>query len=307
MQTMPEGLTRDQYRSRRHRAVRASTISIKRMSKRELEIGRVLFPPVDHDRPRTRADCADGPRPCLLVSCKHHLYLDVSPRTGAIKLNYPDLEPDQMSESCVLDVADRGGATLERVAEIANLTRERVRQIEVDAFGKLERQGAIRALAADHGVAQAPVREGSMATCKESGCTSEVFRSMAPLPPGGEGLCSRHLSKFTTARPPSLAVDTGAPASCSVAGCHRKRAGTPTYLPGGDGMCGPHRAGLVHAQRAAAPSGPATPSLATSVLAKKDEPDVSLIKALEAYRLVERIGWELVRAIADRIENRGGP
>ena len=80
----------------------------------------------------------DGPRPCPYVSCKHHLYIDVSPRTGAIKLNFPDLEVWGMAESCALDVADRGGTTLEDVGAIMNLTRERIRQVEVKALAKLE-------------------------------------------------------------------------------------------------------------------------------------------------------------------------
>src|SRR3954447_3808561 len=86
------GVTREQRRSRRKRDVRARTISVKRMTKRELEIGRLLYPETDHEKPRTRAECAEGPRPCPYVSCKHHLFIDVSPRTGAIKLNFPDLE-----------------------------------------------------------------------------------------------------------------------------------------------------------------------------------------------------------------------
>jgi hypothetical protein len=72
------------------------------------------------------------------VSCQHHLYLDVSSRTGAIKLNFPDLEVWDMNETCALDVADRGGTTLEDVGAIMNLTRERIRQVEVKALAKLE-------------------------------------------------------------------------------------------------------------------------------------------------------------------------
>ncbi len=131
-------ITREQRRSRRKRDVRARTISVKRMTKRELEIGRLLFPENDYWKPRTRAECAEGPRPCPFVSCKHHLYIDVSPRTGAIKLNFPDLEVWELNESCALDVADRGGTTLEDVGAIMNLTRERIRQVEVKALAKLE-------------------------------------------------------------------------------------------------------------------------------------------------------------------------
>lgn len=135
-------LTREQVRSRRKRDVRGTTISVKRITKRELALGRMLYPVEEHEdvsRPKTRAACADVPRPCPFVSCKHHLYLDVSARTGAIKVNFPDLEPDELpaDASCSLDVADRQGITLEETGAAMNLTRERIRQVEVKAFAKL--------------------------------------------------------------------------------------------------------------------------------------------------------------------------
>jgi hypothetical protein len=141
-----EFVTREQRRSRRKRDVRARTISVKRMTKRELELGRMLYPEVEVDRPETRADCANGERPCPFVSCKHHLFLDVSAKTGAIKLNFPDLEVWEMTETCALDVADRGGTTLEEVGAIMNLTRERIRQVEVKGLAKLEALGDMLAL-----------------------------------------------------------------------------------------------------------------------------------------------------------------
>ena len=132
-------VTREQRRSRRKRAIRAKTISVKRMTKRELELGRMLFPESeDNERPRARERMLGRrPRPCPFVSCKHHLFLDVSARTGAIKLNFPDLEVWEMTETCALDVADRGGTTLEEVGAIMNLTRERIRQVEVKGLAKL--------------------------------------------------------------------------------------------------------------------------------------------------------------------------
>jgi len=121
------------------------------MTKRELELGRALYPVdefADLERPRTRGDCKNVPRPCPFVSCVHHLYLDVSARTGAIKLNFPDLEPWELPEtaSCSLDVADRMGVTLEEVGKITNLTRERIRQIEVKSLAKLEATNDMTAL-----------------------------------------------------------------------------------------------------------------------------------------------------------------
>jgi hypothetical protein len=77
-----EEITREQRRSRRKRDVRARTISVKRMTKRELEIGKLLYPETDYYKPRMRAECAEGPRPCPYVSCKHHLFIDVSPQSS---------------------------------------------------------------------------------------------------------------------------------------------------------------------------------------------------------------------------------
>jgi hypothetical protein len=77
-------------------------------------------------------------RPCPWVACKHHLYLDINPETGSIKINFPDLEPWELKHTCALDVAERGGITLEEVGEIMNLTRERIRQVEVRGLLKLK-------------------------------------------------------------------------------------------------------------------------------------------------------------------------
>lgn len=68
--------------------------------------------------------------------CRHHLYLDVGVK-GSIKFNFPDLDPEDMSISCSLDVADRGGATLDVIGNIMNLSRERVRQLEILIIDKL--------------------------------------------------------------------------------------------------------------------------------------------------------------------------
>lgn len=129
-------------RSRRKRAVPPTTIKARRISKLRLELERALYADdeLDDVRPKTRADCAEGMRPCPFISCKHHLYLDVSPRTGSIKLNFPDVDPanmKQLADTCALDVAERGGETLEGVAERMNMTRERARQIELEGLVKV--------------------------------------------------------------------------------------------------------------------------------------------------------------------------
>ncbi|HUB07073.1 MAG TPA: DNA-binding protein, partial [Myxococcales bacterium] len=83
----PEGLSEDDERSR------SRTMSRKEMA-RDLRRQRLaggpdpeelkLMEQIERLRPKTRADCVNGPRPCLFVSCKHHLYLDVNPNTGSV-------------------------------------------------------------------------------------------------------------------------------------------------------------------------------------------------------------------------------
>jgi hypothetical protein len=107
----------------------------------------------------TRADCRTQSRPCPWVSCKYHLALDINPATGSIHLNagprsrrtlavwnrrgaeeWLERAADallDMPETCALDVAERASATLEEIAELLGITRERARQIENAALAKL--------------------------------------------------------------------------------------------------------------------------------------------------------------------------
>lgn len=110
---------------------------MKRMPQRELKLARLLDPDANVRRlPMLRSDCVEGIRPCPYVSCKHHLYLDVTP-TGSIKLNFPNVEPDELEYSCALDIADLGGVTLEDVGGALNITRERIRQLEKRALKRM--------------------------------------------------------------------------------------------------------------------------------------------------------------------------
>lgn len=112
-------------------------------------------------------------RPCPFVSCKHHLYLDVSGSTGGLRvasdvsiedmspLNGYDLVslasgedeelkkglldehgPGYFRPSCALDIADSANpdksTTLEVVGMFIGVTRERVRQIEGRSFERIK-------------------------------------------------------------------------------------------------------------------------------------------------------------------------
>lgn len=116
-----------------------------------------LISVVEHDdgRPRTRGDCARGERPCPWLGCRHHLAVDVTSSGSIVRdgvshlpLKAGSLVAEEfaeeasdalcsMQDTCSLDVADRGDATLHEVGELLGVTRERVRQIESMALVKL--------------------------------------------------------------------------------------------------------------------------------------------------------------------------
>lgn len=130
-------------RSKKRRAStkrRVTAIAPKEVAPVELAIDEEPISIDDIKRPATRGECASVERPCPFVSCKHHLFLDVR-ETGSIKFNFPALEPDQLKETCSLDVADGDGLSLDDVGELLNLVRERIRQIEVRAMIKLRMNG----------------------------------------------------------------------------------------------------------------------------------------------------------------------
>lgn len=104
----------------------------------EAKILRLLQP----ERPPDRSICEKGVRPCPYVSCRYHLYLDVR-GDGVLRINFPNLEPDEMIASCSLDMAEDGPRTLDQVAGLMGMSKERARQLEASALSKL--RGALGA------------------------------------------------------------------------------------------------------------------------------------------------------------------
>jgi len=127
--------------STKKRCRRPKTVSLRRMVRERGALAIITedFDAVDEATlPATRSACRSGPRPCPFVSCRFHLYLDVNPKTGSIKINFPDQEPWDLDVSCALDVAEaRGGMSLEELGKLLNLTRERARQLEQCALAKI--------------------------------------------------------------------------------------------------------------------------------------------------------------------------
>lgn len=100
-----------------------------------------------HERPRCRGDCSNVPRPCPFVGCVYNTYLQIKAH-GDVKITRPHLYPWDVppGESCILDLADQGGMTLEQIAQVYNWTRERVRQIEVSAIMSVQIEARKRGL-----------------------------------------------------------------------------------------------------------------------------------------------------------------
>ncbi len=86
--------------------------------------------------PERRGECRGATRPCTFIACRHHLYCDPN-GVGSLVINFPDLDVHELPETCALDAAERGAMTLEEVGDTMNLTRERVRQLEVKGLAKL--------------------------------------------------------------------------------------------------------------------------------------------------------------------------
>lgn len=98
----------------------------------EIELDEAAGP----SRPLKRGECEQGVRPCPFVLCRYNLYLDVR-GDGVLRVNFPDKEPDEMMASCALDMAEDGPRTLDQVAALMGMSKERARQLEVSAIAKL--------------------------------------------------------------------------------------------------------------------------------------------------------------------------
>lgn len=99
---------------------------------------------VSLQRPRTLAECPPADQSCPWVSCRHHLYLEVDPDLGFIKLNFPERDVDELEETCSLRVAGRtpavdlslekGARRLSEVWAFLNITPERANQLAQSAL-----------------------------------------------------------------------------------------------------------------------------------------------------------------------------
>jgi hypothetical protein len=127
------------------------------------------------ERPRTRADCVDGERPCPWSSCRFHRAIEVTSR-GSIVYVQSEVDPWDLPDSCLLDIVDRGDPlTQDDVAQLLDLTRARV--------GQLERVGLLQ------------MRAGLEGFAPGQPCAVCARRAEAFLP-----ACPRHLEAFGRSR-----------------------------------------------------------------------------------------------------------
>lgn len=125
------------------------------MKRADSNANRTKLPVLAGDRPVTLGDCRGGARPCALLGCRFNLLLDVDKR-GNISINTQtgwvqlpaDMTDSEFSRtvdralekiaastkrvpSCAIDEIEvNGEMTLESVADVYGLSRERIRQIE---------------------------------------------------------------------------------------------------------------------------------------------------------------------------------
>lgn len=137
-----------------------------------IRVGGKNGPLEEHDQNAYRAwveqrESGDDPgplKPCVFCLCRQHLYLDVHPQSGNIKFNAPDLF--EMSETCALDVAARGGSRLQDSGDILNVTREGIRQLEKKAKARFRKRTSAR-LRAYFETAEASRGASALAMCQE--------------------------------------------------------------------------------------------------------------------------------------------
>jgi hypothetical protein len=92
-------------------------------------------------RPRTFRECLAMTQPCGWVACRHHLALEVNPRTRTVKMNFPNQDVTDLAATCSLKVAagvpEGQTMSLQAAGRFLNISMEMARLIERSALTKL--------------------------------------------------------------------------------------------------------------------------------------------------------------------------
>lgn len=84
-------------------------------------------------KPTYRNSCLSFPRPCCFITCSFHMLWAF--HSHELKNLFTHSDDDivnhlfSLKATCVLDIADKGGVTLEEIAIVLDVSRERIRQI----------------------------------------------------------------------------------------------------------------------------------------------------------------------------------
>lgn len=107
-------------------------------------------------QPRTRAECADVPRPCPFAGCRYHL-AELAKRGHAL------------AETCALDVADRGPIDLEDLALLVGYSTASVGTWIAEAADALRLRGEVLGLSAPAAPPPAPAQRHTSAPPRPAG------------------------------------------------------------------------------------------------------------------------------------------
>ena len=96
-------------------------------------------------RPLVWGDCQPGgsneSRPCPWVTCRYHLWSSQRMAGGRGTFTVKGPPPWEMSETCALDVAEKGGLELDTVGALLGLSMQRVHQLQEGAMAKMKDMG----------------------------------------------------------------------------------------------------------------------------------------------------------------------
>ena len=114
-------------------------------ARRMLKVIQADPPAAPHaDRPKTRGDCSAGPRPCPWVGCRHHLFLNVTPKGTIQFLEGSDVAAlADMPDTCSLDVADRGPEEYANLGPRLHMTAFGARLSGAKAIVRLHQGGSL--------------------------------------------------------------------------------------------------------------------------------------------------------------------
>lgn len=134
---LPEGGAPDPALLQLPKPKPVSYFATKKLALVEIETGRLL---AEDEIPRPSfPSCVTETTPCYFARCRHSLLTDVN-RFGSLKINFPGWDVDQVPATCSIREARKGPQNVEVVAEAFNLTPEAIRQVERDAWRKLNRR-----------------------------------------------------------------------------------------------------------------------------------------------------------------------